>query len=258
MKTLRLFSLLLISLLFFNPTTVFAATLHTILVADTLAPDVGGPAAKDLEMMDAEMERIAHHTDLERKNYRLEGDAVKPQELLSIIEQLSVSEEDVVIFYFSGHGFRTLSSGDTPWPNLTFSQTDQALPLERVGQMLEHHKPRLLIMLADACNNYLPEFLAPSVLLRKGRSTPVDEDTLRENYRKLFVETKGVIIATGAEKGDFSWSTKRGSLFTIAFLNQLNRAILSPTTVDWAMLLERTADQVKLDQHPDYRIYLEE
>lgn len=204
-------------------------------------------------MIDAEMDRIASHTELERQTYLFEGERVVPELVLEAISQMHVEADDLIVFYFSGHGFRSFDM-ESPWPNLLFP-FDEAISMEKVGRMLEAHKPRLLILLSDACNNYLPGFLAPK-LVAKGVRNIVDEDSVKQNYKRLFLEVRGTIIATAAKAGEISWALKKGSLFTIAFLNQLNHAILSLSPIGWEEIFELTAEQVKFEQHPEYRVYL--
>jgi len=77
-------------------------------------------------------------------------------------------------------------------------------------------------------------------------------------YQKLFMDTKGVILATGSIPGLYSWGGDEGSVFTNAFLLALKKEHkeAAPT---WAHVFQKTSSRVvtwKHDQVPliDLRI----
>lgn len=231
-----------------------AASLHAIIVADTLDKNIGRSVAFDLENIQAEVRNIAFYTELELKETIFKDDQVLPSQLLQAIDQLEINEDDVIFFYFSGHGFRTEKKGETPWPNLYFCSVDQGIEFDWIGKKLENYHPRLTIMMADACNNFIPKPIAPPLM----RKSIIRESLIKDNYSKLFLECKGILMITSSLAGEFSFATKSGGLFTRAFLQHFHSALEGHSEADWFSILEHTSDQIGRRQHPDFRMYFED
>ncbi len=231
-----------------------AGDLISVIVADTWDENIGDSTAIDLKKMQVTMTKIARNTNMKLRQVTLSDNETLPSRMLRTLEKLTVKKDDVLIFYFSGHGYRTASKGDSLWPNLYFSIPDEGVEYERVVSLLQKKKPRLLITIADACNNELRESKAPLLartLLMQGEV----EKNVKANYSHLFLETKGMIRITGAEAGGFAWGTRNGGLFTNAFIKSFDRAVTSSSPADWGSILDYASYQlIGEDQVPVYVI----
>ena len=78
----------------------------------------------------------------------------------------TIEEGDLVVFYFSGHGFSYGADGFLAPTNLPTTLTEKELPdaamaVDSVRYLLEKRKPGLVIMILDACRT-IGEFVIPS------------------------------------------------------------------------------------------------
>lgn len=234
-----------------------AASLHAIIVGDTLDESIGDGAAVDVQKMRYAVQQIAKNTKLSLKQDILAGKNTTPTKLLAKVNKLKIKNDDVILFFFSGHGYRTPSKDNNiPWPNLSFSQLDQAVEFEFITQKLEQFKPRLLLAITDVCNNVIPDAFAP-LLVHKADEKPISSTKIVENYRELFLRTSGTLLIASSRPGEYSWATSRGSLFTLAFLQQLEKEVKTTGIANWQNLLGRAANALQDTQHPVYYIQLD-
>ncbi len=233
--------------------TLDAATLHSVIVADTMDESIGDSTAVDLSMMRKETSKIAQYTGLKLRETVLQGRLVEPHILLKVIDKLKVQSDDVVVFYFSGHGFRSDSKTDNPWPNLYFSLRGEGVDLALVKEKIEAKKPRFILAIADVCNNEIPDLYSPPLVFKMFRYAN-SEEIMQANYRALFLETEGTLIISSSEAGEFAWGTSYGGLFTLAFLQSLDSAIRSSEYPDWEVILTNAYELVSEDQHPQWEL----
>lgn len=254
----RMIALLCLSMItILSPGITDAANLHAILVADTTDESIGSYTEIDLRLMKGEMQKIAANTGLDLKFTVLEGRSVLTQKFLKTLSGLKIEEDDTVVFYFSGHGYRTASKGESPWPNLFFSLENKGVEYELVVEKLEAYHPRFLLVISDSCNNVMADDYAPP-LVRKWFPRIMTQELVKENYRHLFLNVKGVVMVTSSRAGQVSWATPWGGLFTIRLAANLNTEVRKSNGVSWQSILEKTYQDVQEEQNPDFRIDIEE
>lgn len=263
--TSRFLTALLFSVTLLLPAISNAANLISVIVADTMDYSIGESVKIDSGRMQAIVKQAARFTDLNPIEICLTGNDTTSTNVLKKLDELSVSQEDVVIFYFAGHGYHlTSEQNSTPWPNLYFSVNGQGLFFEKIIKDLESKKPRLLLAIADVCNSLIPDSHAP--LRARAHALKSSYEDIREyNYKQLFLETSGTIKVAGSSVGEFAWGGYNGAIFTYSFANSLNEAVTSTTGVDWNLILAnsyiRTAiltSQTSTTQHPYYEVELSE
>jgi len=138
----------------------------------------------------------------------------------SALQGLSPGKNDVVVFYYSGHGIRQ-STDLSPLPTLACDDPDDPaaaeepkLTLQDVVRSLAFKDSRLAIIIADTCNYPIqlpPEYRAAML------QAPV-----AQAYRRLFLESAGVIVIDSASPGEFSWYTADGGRFTTKLISLLD------------------------------------
>lgn len=241
-------------ILIFCAATTFgleAATLHTILVADTTDESIGDSTAMDLFKVRRQLKKVAGYTEMEHHLITISSDEVLPENVLEAIDHLEFDEDDAVVFYYSGHGFRTESKEGNPWPNLYFSIVGKGIDLSHIRDLLEGKNPRFLLVIADVCNSFVPEEFAPP-LMQKFWLSGTSEEIIAANYRSLFLEAEGTLLISSSEVGEYSWGTNSGGLFTVAFLQNLEKAVKSNGYPEWELILSQTSHAVSEAQHPQW------
>ena len=253
-KTSHLFSLLLYLILLVCPTYSEAADLYAIFVGDTVSDDIKLSVQADIKMMKGEANKIAMYTGLKVKEVVLEGRQATTGNLLNKVKSIALNPDDVVIFYFSGHGFRTPSKQGNPWPNLFFTGEQKAVDFLAVTNVLKEKHPRLILAIADCCNNSIVDWFAPQIVNVAARNQNVDP-RIQANYRKLFLDTQGVIIASGSKAGEVAWCAENGALYTMAISKSLFKEVREPAgEASWTTLLDRASFDVDQYQHPQYQL----
>lgn len=133
------------------------------------------------------------------------GDKVSPENCKSAVELLNVEPEDIVVFYYIGHGGRpNTTSGyieQHPFPQLCLAQHDERkfIPLEWVHNVLKEKGARLSVTIGMACNslaNDITEKSGPTFSVNYGMSYMSSNKMSR--IQELFLSYKGNVIATSA------------------------------------------------------------
>lgn len=237
----------------FAQDTVFAqlGTLHALLLIDEYS-EIAPACEADKIKMEDEVKIIAQKT---RLKLNLQIADYSTQGIQEAINQLEVGENDVIFFYFTGHGYRYEGQeqcGKYPYLYLTKTEAhlyDAGVCLEDINAQLKAKKPRLLVSLADCCNNVLP-YEEPVAM------NPV---LLGQAYKKLFLASEGYIVSTSSLPGQYSFATSNGGYFTNGFLESIREVANMNTQseeISWEKVLKRTTARTILNsdskQKPQY------
>ncbi len=221
-----------------------AADFHVILVGDALSMDILQATKSDVEKIKNEVQIIA-----KSGNYKLKLTVFydkKPiaADVLQAIKNLQPKPDDLVLFYFSGHGYRTPLNGDDPWPNLDFPFEHKGICFKGIIELIKEKKAGLSIILADCCNWKIPQQTAPPIL--KSHPSFVTSKQKRLNYRSLFCATSGVIAIASARAGKPSYCTIQGSFYTNSFLTSLQEVVgRQKSEVNWSAVFDGAYGEMK-------------
>ena len=227
----------------FFPMGISAATLHAIIAVDTNDGSIGPSVRVDLGKMQGLVSNISRYTGLATAGSAISGNELNRHNIMSAVESLSVGSDDVVLFYYAGHGY---NPSETAWPAMNLSGDD--LPLKTVRETLKAKNPRLLIVMADTCN-------APG----SGGGFDARDAGKANNYKVLFLKYRGTITASSSEPGEYSYSNATiGGFYTNAFLNSLTEELVSNQTPSWDAIMERAnAPLSNGSQHPQAKVDVE-
>ncbi len=241
-KIIRSFGLCLVALASNIPLAADARNLYSIIVADTSDYYVGNSVMQDFNHMRQKMQDIANYTGMTLKEITLTNFDATPTLILKNLKEVQINHDDVVVFYYAGHGYRTLAKGDSPWPNLAFSESFKGIAYETIMSELSNKHPQFLLTMVDICNNVIPENFAPPVITTTLRSA-TENKNLRNNYRSLFSNTTGTIFIAGASIGEYSYGFDDGGLYTNAFLKSMNTEVNKKSgTAKWQNILKNAFD----------------
>lgn len=254
-------------LLFTASLPAAAATLHVIVVGDTQDPNIGVGVETDTKKFSREMERVAEATGLNLSDVIVKDSNFNIQNLARTIRGIRVAPDDVIMFLYSGHGFRTPGK-DTKWPFLALRDpvSGEHAPADfaEVVDLLGERKPRLMIALVDACNN---SAAATGARNDREQGVPLRQLTsdLKAGYQRLFLDGKGFLIAAAASPNEVANGEVTGGVLTNEFLRALAdevrrsspswKSIATAATVP----LSRTSPSGRTErQTPFYRIDMAE
>lgn len=251
-------------------------TLHAIIFANTKCPGekpgsmgIGPSVTCDYQRMKIEFETMASFLNYKKDFQWYEGSPNHfcRTNLESALNNLSCEKDDIVIFYYSGHGGRSPKETEDPFPWMqlvvdpyrTPWNASQYYSLSQVLKRIEAKQPRLSIVLGDLCNslsNAIPQKDVPEM---KG-ATKISKAPC-DFYKDLFLKVKGSIISSSSRPGETSAAFSDGGAFTICFTEALQIMVSNNMEPDWETLLEgtkiRTSKVTQGKQNPIYEAQLQ-
>lgn len=201
------------------------------------------------------MHRAAFYTKLNIRETLFINNRVN-SDLVAWLREYPVDAEDVVFLFFSGHGYRTKSKKDSIWPNLYFTPVNLGVDFQLLTDIIQAKRPKLMIAVADCCNNVLPDAYAPTLIKDISQALGYRKPTVKTNYEKLFLYTSGTVIASSSMPGEYSWASKNGGLFTLALFDSLSYEV-HLSEPDWGVLFNRALNTVverDIGQTPQYEL----
>lgn len=224
----------------------FSATMHVIFVINTEDKSIG--CENDLKNWESFLPEIRDNTGLKIEKHYLKDNKWSSNDVSQKISQLKPAADDVVLFYYSGHGFRFKDGQKDEWPWLALQ--DSSKSLYEVYSTLYKKNARLLLVLADCCNSYCPG--SPPDVKSKAM---VKDGIIGENYKNLFLKGKGAIIASGSIPGQYSWGGEPdGGAFTSTLIKNIRLSVQGEKST-WKQIFEESNKPlVGGKQQPQYKM----
>lgn len=206
-----------------------AVTMHLIIVANTLVSDIGVSCEMDKKKMILEMQTVTDALGIPLRQYIIDGNNLSKENVSSTLNNLSPGSNDIVVFFYSGHGFRWSNQQDQ-YPNMDFRynpytqiSTETCMTVTEVSNKIASKGARLNISIADCCNSDIGVNARSSEKFITSKSNPnYDEKKLA----KLFINVKGTIMSCSASPGEVSWcNTSDGGFFTFSFFQALHEEV---------------------------------
>lgn len=194
---------------------------------------IGTSCLMDYSKMDTTFQEIATNIHFHYEPIVLMRGELNKRSLENKIDNLQVGSNDVLVFYYAGHGFAELNQ-KSPYPAL-YLKGEETATLDAIYVRLKKKKARLLLTFADCCNNIIVKFNGlPTVKPLVERTINVENDILR----KLFKESKGSIILSSARRNETAAGyTKTGGFYTCFWKESLLYAQAHNTHITWETLL---------------------
>lgn len=215
--------------------TLNAKTFHLIIFCNTTDEKIGASCEKDHNLVYQEASTIADYLDYEVKYYDYYGDRCSRENLLGLLSDLHCAADDIVMFYYSGHGVHAAAdAGSFPQMCLKYSgyQQDKFVPVKTVDEELAKKNAQLYVILTDCCNNIADWVSAKGYFDGMSKATEI-KDVDAKYYRQLFSQQKGAVIITGSKKGQYSLCNGNGGFFTHSFFAAMDQVGLGKIIPDW-------------------------
>jgi|GEM_PF-6638516 len=245
--------------IFYSHLPLDAATFHSILIGDTDDHELKKVIKKDLSHMQNHIAEVFQALDaVEHFNQSIYVGKRTNATILDDLKTLNVGMEDIIFLYFSGHGFNTKKSRIENWPFLYFNHGDCGINAFDIVEILTQHQPRLIICFVDCCNNILKPKEMP-ILMSRGSKIERLPLVNPLNIRRLFQETKGIILISAAAPGYYSEGTdEKGSCFTNSYIKFFKEKMASHEAFNWEDILSETQNKLWKRQRPYYELMLNE
>lgn len=212
-------------------------TLYSIMAASTRDLTIGEGTQASRTAMLSTMSAIANILGLrfmgEGANLNIIDENFNCANIRNAIASLTPGANDIVVFYYAGHGERSRTEV-SPLPTLACNIPQAGLPLQQVVHDLALKHARLTLIVADACNFPLevPQRLSVAALAAPNTAA----------YRRLFLETSGVIVLDSSSPGEFSWYTTQGGRFTDQFIATLKNPPAGPAGATWDTFISKVIE----------------
>lgn len=215
-------------------------TFHAIVFADTKDSMIGDGCFHDYERMTIELSTMASANDMKLKRYFHRNNDFSKLKLLEVLNGLEIEPQDVVVFYYTGHGARA-NKDESAFPQLALGNSAQDLmALEQVDAIIKNKNPLLRIVLADCCNAAVDGIMPQTNA--NGTVTQLAQAEVN-TYQSLIRKLKGNILLSSSSEGQLSIALPEGSVFTLAFLQELQKIVVRNGEVSWGELLASTRER---------------
>jgi Caspase domain len=206
-----------------------AQRIRAVLVGDTLDGSIGLGVKANLDHIREFLQVVQTRGEINVSIEQVRDDGFSCKTILATVSKLKVSPDDVVLFYYAGHGFRT-GATPTKFPDFDCSRSASDPPAGMssvVSRFLKSQKPRLLIAIADACNKEAaPTFISRAVPLEL---TGWD---LKFALQRLFLQYKGALLMSGSIPGEYSYYSVVEESLGGYFSNQFMKALYQKINQD--------------------------
>lgn len=267
----------------FVMSVVNAQTMHWLTFADTKDPNIGelnktGFAVlhnRFINDVGSALLEAGYRIDVQYIDVLTEESDSKVQSLISEVQNLNCEENDIVVFYYMGHGSH-LETDSTQFPSMLFcaESSPKYVPLRWVHEKLKSKGLKLLVTIGTCSNiqtksqgenftlsineNYMPviedehEDALPDPPMPPTHKTHHSDAKLTKaelnSIQKLFLNYKGDIIISSASLGQASFGghTSLGNMdiFTSAFVTAFENSA-KEGNIEWEELLNETKKMVE-------------
>ncbi|MEO6313514.1 MAG: caspase family protein [Chitinophagaceae bacterium] len=226
--------------------------LYLLIVADTLDKEIGAACKLDIARTLQTFKGLTDTLGIKFLAKTIAGtDYSKKNVELAISNFLKPAPSDIVIFYYSGHGFRKQEENRRfPYIKLKTNHTSKqdvyanSINIEDVFASIVKKPSRLNLVLSDCCNSDIE--ITNSTGSKPGKTKGSGVKWNEDNYRSLFLnKTRMSVLATAADNGQRACSKNDfGSFFSFFLTTSMeNYCSNLKSKVNWDLVLQDTKTQ---------------
>jgi hypothetical protein len=229
-----------------------------IVVANTHDPEIAKGCETDVRSVREVFQHLCRHTHYVFCEMVVSGTDYSRKNIFAAIDAIEPFDNDVTIFYYSGHGFSYEKDPSIKFPQIDLRPHNENSKIDFINshtenlmlilQLLRLRGGRVNIVIGDCCNSTI-QFKR---MLESSKVMDIVEDLMppvhKAMSKKLFSEGAVSILAAAAQRGEYAVSdAKIGSLFTYSFTRALARLLSKEPTADsflpWHHLLEEAREK---------------
>lgn len=224
-------------------------TMHFIVAAATKDESIGESVQTDLKLVRKDFSVMADQLNIGFDEQVIQGNSFTRSNIENAIRKLSVKPNDVVVFIYSGHGFRFDDDTDAyPRMYLTYDgdlDEDTQWSTTEAFNALVKKKARLTLFLSDCCNSKVGITRAEMESMAFA-SRAVNNNVDTRKLRQLFIEQQGTLRATAAKAGQYALCDKSGGFLLTSFLNNIKAQVsaISKDDPSWERIIENAKKAV--------------
>ncbi|MBC7872342.1 MAG: caspase family protein [Ferruginibacter sp.] len=218
--------------------------LHFILVANTNDPRIGYSVQKDLVNISSQVKDVSVFLGIPLNYVEISGAKFSKASVETALTNLKPGANDIVIFYYSGHGYSNDRKAEEEYPQFDLRQSrfdDVQVATMNASEVLNKIKvknARLNLVITDCCNSSL------GLLKPEGKNFALTTKSLMSWEKSfcydLFMKSKGSVIATAAKKGQYAYgNTDVGGYFTSNLITSMEKYLskFQTATPTWQQII---------------------
>lgn len=210
--------------------------LYLIIAANTKDPEIGPSTMLDLQLAIKTFRAVAKALTIE-SNFVIDtilGDRYNRTNVWNALQKLNPEKgKDIVVFYYSGHGFTNPSQPRKNFPYIDLldplqkprpDPRDSALNVEDIYTMIKQKGARFNLVISDCCNNRIEDVNNTTVPEPVKKRGDIDINQWnRANVKTLFMTAKPLsFLTTSASKGEKANSKNTfGGYFSYYFFTSM-------------------------------------
>lgn len=223
-------------------------TLHLIVVGDTNDVSIGGGVKGNIDNVARWMENASKSLDVPLKKTIITGSQFNCKAFADVTNPSSITSNDTLVFYYSGHGYR-LRSDTSKFPSFFCGQEvflNGAPGLVTVADSLTKTGARLVIAIADTCN----------IVIAESGTTPAVNNFQQPNlarksaYSRLLLAPRGVLLISSSSPGQYSWYYPTHGIFTSQLLDSLEKFTGIGGSGQWDDVLDQGLTRIRVPTGP--------
>jgi Caspase domain len=219
-------------------------------VANTTDATIGKGCKQDLIASQQLFSQLALDMKYPYKEKLFDGETISKQNVVVLLEGLKPKVQDVVIFYYSGHGFSYEKDKLQKFPQIDLRKKGDSDEIDVINELIKSKGAGFNLIISDCCNTLINfKRMFPNTAIH----TPSKMGIVNaEMCNSLFLTTTASILIAAADKDQFAVTDESfGSIFTFNFTNKLKEVLGSISSniadLSWHNLLTTVkADAAKL------------
>ena len=228
--------------------------LHLITVINTGDADIKDNCMRDGQKISSYMKRVAASLEIPLNEIKLIGNDFNLISLRAAFKSKvrpKVKKDDIIIFFYSGHGFDFKGEKESAFPRIALYYNPQpswehigakSLSMEEVYQEIVGMGARLNMVLSDCCNTIVNIRRAEiKDTLGTVKSLP-NYDMNKRKTMALFLQSQASLLIAAAEKGQAAICTDiDDGFFTTSFLKTIGMELKSAgPEPQWIDIIRKT------------------
>ncbi len=227
-------------------------TMHFLVVAATKDENIGKSVETDLKLVRKEFGGIADKLKIKFNEQIISGNNYTRGNVEKAISSLKPGPQDIVVFIYSGHGFRfdddkdayprmfiSVDGDDDITENTEMSTTD-------IFNSITKKNGRLTIFITDCCNSKAGMNRAEVESVAFGTRASQNNTDVKKLHQ-LFMEQSGTVRATAAKAGQYALCDASGGFLLTSFLNNIKSqtSAMSKDDPSWNRILDNATRAVE-------------
>jgi len=209
--------------------------LYLIAVINSKDEDISVNCIEDGKKVSSYFKRLTTSLEIRFVEKKLTGNDFNVTAVKAAIKNIHPGKDDIVVFYYSGHGFRWKGDIGFPFPQMGLyygkppswdHMAAFSLNIEDIYSEIQAKGARLNLVMSDCCNTIVNRRRLEIKDTAKSQVGPGYYDISKRAAMALFLQTQASLLISAAEKGQASiCSNSYNSFFTTSMINSIRMGL---------------------------------